>query len=708
MNLLHWLSRPELAALALALVHFLWQGTLIALLLAAVVRLLAIQRAAQRYACSLAALLAMALCPVVTFLAISSPRDRAVAATADPVPPIALASALTNESMTAESSSLSLRHSASALARGAQPYLLALWLGGVAALGLRLMGGLIGVIRLSRRKLPLPLALASRVKRLGNVLRMDALPRVFLSRAVGEALVVGFVRPVVLVPAAWVSDMPLAALEAIIAHELAHICRWDMWVILVQRLVETLLFYHPAVWWVSRQLRLEREMCCDELAVAATGRRIEYAETLELVARARLAGVRPALAAGIRGESNMKLLARVRNVLGGRGTESGVLWPAGVLAVLLPLGLWAVTWGVLSPAPAAAVAADDDDGEGDDDDDRREGRRGEDGDDREERDDKDDDRREAGKKREKDDEDDDDDDGDDDDDDEKKEGDKERKAKEARDKKELLRKFLDKEEGREEGERKDGDDLKKRPKELGIKTGEGERKDPIKKRPSEKEGVAFVKKPPHKEGAAAGSDIAELAALVKELRGEVDRLRAEVQELRGGKAGGEAASGKVKVQVQARLKAEGSEDERAELIERLKKAHDAAARNREELQERTLVKEKLLDAIRAKEQAADRQAADRKELEAKEREVIKQKLLQAAEEKERAADRQAAERKALDAKEREAIEQKLLRAADEKARAAELEAIERKEREVKEREAIERKKAIRDEVEKREGEQKKD
>jgi hypothetical protein len=376
------------------------------------------------------------------------------------------------------------------------------------------------------------------------------LPRVFLSRAVSEALVVGFWRPIVLVPAAWASDMPLVVLEAIVAHELAHIRRFDLWVNLLQRLVEALLFYHPAVWWVSRQLRLEREMCCDELAVAATGRRVEYAETLELVARERLAGVRPALAAGIRGESNMKLLARVKNVLGGPAGETGGLWPAGVLAVLLPLGLWAVTWGVLSPAPAAAVAADDNDADDDGNDD---------GDDRKERAD-DGDRRERGKDRE-----------DDDDDDEgevRKKGDKERQGEEARDKKELLREFLERKEDREERkegdapkkerkegdapkkERKDGDEPKKirkvgeQPKKVikegdqprkVIKEGEGERKESIKKEVFRKDGEAPVKKPALKEGGEKRGDFAELAALVKELRGEVDRLRAEVRELRGGK-----------------------------------------------------------------------------------------------------------------------------------------------------------------------------
>ena len=100
-----------------------------------------------------------------------------------------------------------------------------------------------------------------------------------------------------------IAEMPPQLLEAVIAHELAHLRRCDLWVNLLQRLVESVLFYHPAVWWLSSRLRRERELCCDALAVAATGERLAYAEALQLTAEltARLASVdgRPALAAGL-------------------------------------------------------------------------------------------------------------------------------------------------------------------------------------------------------------------------------------------------------------------------------------------------------------------------------------------------------------------------------------------------------------------------
>jgi beta-lactamase regulating signal transducer with metallopeptidase domain len=325
---LELLAHPAARALTLALVHFLWQGLAIAILLAATVELLGIRRAPARYACSLAALLAMLACPLVTLAWLCLPASSAIGEpVAWAVPTMAQGG-----------------HSPPYVQDWLAPYqplALAAWLVGVILLGGRLLAGAIGLSRLRRTRQPLPLNLAALVERLGRRLRVEALPLVFVSRQVSEAMAVGLVRPLVLIPAAWLTEMPLPMLEAVIAHELAHLRRRDLWVNLLQRLAETLLFYHPAVWWLSRRLRTERELCADELAVAATGRRLEYAQALEQVAHRRQAEIRPALAAFMRGETNMRVLERVRNVLGLAGGERPSLWPVGIVALALPAVLLA-------------------------------------------------------------------------------------------------------------------------------------------------------------------------------------------------------------------------------------------------------------------------------------------------------------------------------------------------------------------------------
>jgi hypothetical protein len=110
------------------------------------------------------------------------------------------------------------------------------------------------------------------------------------------------------------------------------------------------------VWWLSRRLRIERELCADELAVMATGKRLEYAQALEQIAGERQADIRPALAAFLRGETDMRLLQRVRNVLSQPTSERSRLWPAGIIALVLPIGLWAA-------AAISGVAIADDDGD---------------------------------------------------------------------------------------------------------------------------------------------------------------------------------------------------------------------------------------------------------------------------------------------------------------------------------------------------------
>jgi antitoxin component YwqK of YwqJK toxin-antitoxin module/beta-lactamase regulating signal transducer with metallopeptidase domain len=224
--------------------------------------------------------------------------------------------------------------------RRAQPHLLVAWLAGVCLLSGRLLASLVSILGLARRRCRIPAELAELAANVARRLRLRRVPRVFSSERVREAVVVGFWRPVVLLPLSWLAETPPAVLEAVIAHELAHIRRWDVWANLLQRLVETLLFYHPAVWWLSKRVSVEREMCADELAVAATQQPVAYAEALHSLASKRLS--RPAatqLTPAIGGDKTM-LLNRVRNILGlASSRESTRWWPVGLLTLLVPLGL---------------------------------------------------------------------------------------------------------------------------------------------------------------------------------------------------------------------------------------------------------------------------------------------------------------------------------------------------------------------------------
>jgi uncharacterized protein (TIGR03435 family) len=128
---------------------------------------------------------------------------------------------------------------------------------------------------------------------------------------VSTPTVIGWLRPVVLLPAAALASLTVAQVEAILAHELAHIRRHDFFVNLLQTVAETLLFYHPAVWWISTRIRIEREHSCDDIAVDVCGDAGEYAAALTELASWTVMHAPLAMAA-----TRGPLITRIRRLLG--------------------------------------------------------------------------------------------------------------------------------------------------------------------------------------------------------------------------------------------------------------------------------------------------------------------------------------------------------------------------------------------------------
>lgn len=247
-------------ALGRALLHFLWQGAAVGL---AVAVLLPWQRSARtRYAVACAALLACVLLPTATVLldlAVHAPvaSSAVPGGTLSAVAPGALAPAVDRPWWPGLDVAL--------------PAIVALWAAGASTLCLRTGIGLLWLRRV--RATPQDAALPRWQARL------DALARHFDLRGVALRIVpdldspvaTGWLRPMVLLPAAVIGRMPVESVEALLAHELAHIRRHDYLVNLLQALVEALLFYHPIVWWLSRRIRNERELIADAMAADAIG-----------------------------------------------------------------------------------------------------------------------------------------------------------------------------------------------------------------------------------------------------------------------------------------------------------------------------------------------------------------------------------------------------------------------------------------------------
>ncbi|MEW4568885.1 M56 family metallopeptidase [Tautonia sp. JC769] len=197
-----------------------------------------------------------------------------------------------------------------------QPVILAAW--SLIALPLLCMVAMGLIASVSRRRAaePAPEPIQHRADHLARRLGLRRGPRVLVHPTLTEPCLCGLARPVVLLPGRWLEGADPPRIDAVLAHELAHHRRLDLPVNLAQRLVESLLFFHPAVLWLSRSLRAQRERCADAMAVALTGDPVALAEALESVARLRLSARRSFPLAEPLGGDDLSLLSRVQELLG--------------------------------------------------------------------------------------------------------------------------------------------------------------------------------------------------------------------------------------------------------------------------------------------------------------------------------------------------------------------------------------------------------
>ncbi len=318
---LGWLTPDVIQALGWTLVHFLWQGAAIALLLYIVT---AFSRSALvRYNASVGALVAMAGSPLVTFLVLQSGSGGALHsnAIANSANSLNAMHALTNPT-----SALPLMTAAEQPIDWLSWFVWA-WFAGVLVFGLRALGGWVLLERLRRERAePVVASLRQQCLALQRRLGLSRTVQYLESHLMDSPAVVGWFRPVVLLPVTALTGLSPEQLEAVIVHELAHIKRLDCFVNLFQIAAETVLFYHPAVWWVSRCVRTERENCCDDVAVSICGNPGEYARALTLMETWRAA---PAL---VLAANSGSLKSRISRLLGFRSITRSV--PRGGLAAV--------------------------------------------------------------------------------------------------------------------------------------------------------------------------------------------------------------------------------------------------------------------------------------------------------------------------------------------------------------------------------------
>jgi beta-lactamase regulating signal transducer with metallopeptidase domain len=364
---LRLIDHPLVATLGWTLTHFLWQGALLGLTAFFVLRVVRPTQSSTRYLVGVVTLAAMVLVPVATFISTagqtaSSRRQWNGEATRVNV---SSASLITGAIVAnPEGNPAAIRELLPAGAQTAAhadpapiapvwlPLVTAIWMVGVGVLSLRMLGGWMLTQLLARRAVrAVATDVESAAREMARRLQLHRSFRVLESAAVTVPTLVGWIQPVVLLPAAALAGLSPLQLQAVIAHELAHIRRHDYLVNLLQTAVETLLFYHPAVWWVSAEIRAEREHCCDDLAVKVCGDRLVYVSALaELTSMERRAF---ALAA-----TDGSLITRVRRILGRQSETRHELPPSwGILVLLMVVGGGAGTYEMSADAANVAEIA---------------------------------------------------------------------------------------------------------------------------------------------------------------------------------------------------------------------------------------------------------------------------------------------------------------------------------------------------------------
>ncbi len=314
---------PLVSALGRTLVDFLWQGVLIAAVYAMARTLW--RRPRARLLAGHIALLTLALAPLFTLSAqLANPHTAAASA---------MASGYLPETLRVWADA-----NARASALGWQYWLVAAWAAGVAVLSLRLWTQWRGLRRLCREALPLDAAWQQRFTALKTRLGVRWRVRLRAGARIAAPMLVGVLRPTILLPSSLVARLPIDQMELVLLHELAHLRRFDPLLNLLQTAIVTLLFYHPAVHWISRRVHEDRELCCDEDVVASGGDRLRYARVLLTLAEEGWPGA-PATALAASGGALLQRVEHIVDVPSSRGVNAqGIVLLA--LASLLALVWW--------------------------------------------------------------------------------------------------------------------------------------------------------------------------------------------------------------------------------------------------------------------------------------------------------------------------------------------------------------------------------
>jgi len=328
------------------LVHFVWQAAAVAFILAVTLKMLKKHSANLRYLIACLALIFIVVLPVMTIRMIGfSPASLDYVQSI----PIAIPQTDTTSQMAIElpltespplpippAPRISLKDRFIEFVEPALPFIVLGWLFGVFGLSLWHLGGWTQLQRLRRQMVkPVPYTLKAKLQSFADLLGIKKSISLMESALVQVPTVVGHLKPLILLPASALTGLTPQQLQAILAHELAHIKRHDYLFNILQTVVEILGFFHPAVWWISHKIRVERENCSDDLALSLCPDKLSYAHALTTMEEIRSDRLNLAVAA-----SGGSLFERICRLLSkDNKRQSKLTWLPSAVSIALLLAI---------------------------------------------------------------------------------------------------------------------------------------------------------------------------------------------------------------------------------------------------------------------------------------------------------------------------------------------------------------------------------
>ena len=331
------LSHDGQNALGWTLVHSLWQSAVIVLMVIFCLRFIPSTHSRIRYAVACAGLLLFIGTSLMTFAYLTSVRTNHNLLPGPWYPTIehSVQTELTS------SSTGNFFNIISSAIEAKMPLILTLWLGGFLIFGFRLTGGIFYTYKLKSGALPVENEWKDYLNQIRKNLGIDRLVTLGESAAIHAPMVIGYFKPMILIPVGMVTGLTSEQIETIFIHELAHIKRHDYLINFIQSFIETVFFFNPFTWILSNVIRREREYCCDDLVLSQHGSASAYAHALTQLAAVRLSRHTFALPLA---EDKNQLLNRIRRIMERSGKNYSGKDRVFIPAMILITGLFCISW----------------------------------------------------------------------------------------------------------------------------------------------------------------------------------------------------------------------------------------------------------------------------------------------------------------------------------------------------------------------------